>query len=56
MARITLNLTISDEDIQQGWNGDLNEVRKSLEARLSEVYGDDGGAYVPSVWGFGVGA
>jgi hypothetical protein len=29
------------------WNGDAQELRASVEARLNEVYGDDGGAYVP---------
>lgn len=49
MATITLTVTISDDDLAQGWAGDVDEFRESAKAALWEVQGDDGGAYQPTV-------
>lgn len=46
---ITLHVTVSDDDLLQGWNGDIDEFRESAKAALWEVQGDDGGAYQPEV-------
>lgn len=46
---ITLNVTISDADLEQGWFGNLREFTESAKAALLEVQGDDGGAYQPTV-------
>jgi hypothetical protein len=49
MRPITVQVSVSDEELAQGWGGSRYEFEASLVARLDEVYGDDGGAYVPIV-------
>jgi hypothetical protein len=46
---ILLAVTLADDEVEIGWNGDIDEVAESVRAALHEVIGDDGGAYVPTV-------
>ena len=45
MAKILALIEIADDDLDQGWQSDLNEFGASCEAALREVIGDDGNAY-----------
>lgn len=47
MARINLILTVTDDDLAQGWAGDIHEFSESVRATLHEVIGDDGMPYMP---------
>ena len=47
-ALVTVMFAIEDKDFAEGWDGKVEELKGSIEARLDEIVGDDGGAYVPS--------
>jgi hypothetical protein len=52
-ARVTISLDLHfiKADLDQGWEGKLEELAASCRAALNEVIGDDGGAYQPNtVW------
>lgn len=53
MARITVYMTLPDEDIVTGWNSGA-ALEETVKATLHELIGDDGGAYVPYVFGIDV--
>jgi hypothetical protein len=54
MARVTVYMTIADEDLAEGWGDLAGEFEASVKATLHEIVGDDGGAYVPHVLGVDV--
>jgi hypothetical protein len=47
MHRITIEMDLSDEQIESGWASKLGEVGGSVAATLHEIIGDDGMPYVP---------
>lgn len=49
MHKITVVMELDDLDVVNGWGFNSDELAESIRARLSEVYGDDGQAYVPNV-------
>lgn len=49
MTRITVVMDLDDLDVANGWGLDADELEGSVRARLTEIYGDDGDAYVPKV-------
>lgn len=54
MARVTVYMTISDADLQAGWQDDASEFEASVKATLQEVIGNDGNPYVPHFYGVDV--
>lgn len=46
---LTVDVTVEGDDLADGWGDDLAELAASVRATLSELVGDDGGAYVPTV-------
>jgi hypothetical protein len=49
--RIAIYMTLPAEEVQSGWNGDVDELEGSIRATLHELVGDDGQVYVPRVFG-----
>jgi hypothetical protein len=47
--KITVTMTLPDEDLENGWNGKPHELALSVRARLNEIYGDDSMDYCPDV-------
>ena len=49
MPLFVTQVTVTDEQVREGWAGKSAEVAESIKATLHELIGDDGGAYVPAV-------